>query len=174
MVPEQRAMAHRDRADLRQALHALQRLQHAAGVGTHQAVVIKAKIRSDRAGIAVIQGLGAIVQPKSIAGVENPCAVIKGEDRVRPMQIRGGKKVKAMSCPRVGVGAQIQAVASFHRPAPEGPMDLVLQKLERHLGRHNFQIGMAFQQVTNQARMIRLRVRHDQHVDRLRINQSLQ
>ena len=53
VMAKQRAMPHRDRVDLWQAIHTLEGLKHAAGIGPHQAVVVEAEIRCNRARIAI-------------------------------------------------------------------------------------------------------------------------
>ena len=109
-------MAHSNRVDLRQPIHSLERLQHAAGIGTHQAVVVEAEIGRDRAWITVEDIIGAVVQSEGITGVENARAVIEREDRVRPVQVGSAKELKAMAHTAVAVRAEIQFVATFHRP----------------------------------------------------------
>ena len=174
MLPQQRPVAHGDGVDRRQGIHALHRLQHAAGVGAHQAVVIEAEVRRDRAGVDIEDVVGAIVQAEGITGVEDAGAVIEGEDRVRPVQVRRAEELEAVLHAALGVGAQIQLLAALHRPALERPVHLVLQELDRHLRSHDLDLGVEVDQVADQPGVIRFGVADDQVIDGLRIDLLLQ
>ena len=174
MVAQQRPMTHRHRADLGQAIHALERLQHAAGVGAHQAVVIEAEVGCDRPWIGVEQLLGAVVQAEGIAGVEDGGAVIERKDRVGPVQVGSAEKLEAVGHATGGVCAQIELFAAFHRPAFEGPVHLILKKLDRHLGAHDLELGVEVEQVADQARVVGLGVGNDQVIDCFGVDQPLQ
>ena len=133
VVAQQRAVAHGDRVECRQRVHALHRLQHAAGVGAHQAVVVEAEIGGDGARIAVEQLLRAVMQAEGIAGVEDAGAVVEGEDRVGPMEVGGTEELEAVRHAAAGVGAQIQLLAALDGAGAEGAVHLVFQELDRHL-----------------------------------------
>ena len=137
-------MADGDRGDLRQAVHALERLQHAAGIGAHQAVVVEAEIGGDGAGVAIKNVFAAVVQTEGIAGVKDARAMVKREDRVRPVQVGGAEEFKAVLDAAGGIGTQIQAFATFDGPAFEGPMHLVFEELDRHLGGNDLNLWIAF------------------------------
>ena len=87
-MAQQGAVAHGNGGDLRQPLHAFEGLQHAAGVGTHQTVVVEAVVRGDGPWIAVKQLFAAVMQAEGITGVEDAGAVVKGKDGVGPVEIR--------------------------------------------------------------------------------------
>ena len=167
-------MAHRHGVDRRKRVHALHRLQHAAGVGPHQAVVIEAEVRSDGAGIHIEHVIGAVVQAEGVAGVEDAGAVVEREDRVGPVQVRSAEELEAVLHPALWVGAQIQFLTALHRPALEGAVHLVFQELNRHLGTHDFDLGIQIDQMADQAGVVGLGVAHDQMVDRRRIDLPLQ
>ena len=158
-------MAGGDGGDLRQGLHAFEGLQHAAGVGPHQAVVVKTEIRGDGSWIAVEEVLGAVVQPEGVAGVEDAGAVVEAEDRVRPVEVGGTQKLQAVADVAPGTTTQIKAVSAFHRPAAERPVHLVLEELDRHLGGHDLDVGVAVDQITDQAGMVRFGVGDHQVID---------
>jgi hypothetical protein len=158
-------MAHGDRGDFRQAVHAFKGLQDTAGIGAHQAVVVEAEIGGNGAGIAIEDLFAAVVQSKGIAGVENAGAVVKRKDRVWPVQVGGAEEFKLVMHTAGGIGAQIQGFATFHGPAFEGPMHLIFQKLDRHLGSNDLNLRVALDQVPNQAGMVRFGVGHDQIID---------
>ena len=174
VMAQQGPMTHRHRGDLGQPIHALQRLQHAAGVGAHQAVVIEAEIGGYGAGIGVEQLLGAVVQAKGIAGVEDAGAVVEGKDRVGPVQVWSAEKLEAVGHATGGVGAQIELFAAFYRPAFEGPVHLILKKLDRNLGAHDLDLGVEVEQVAYQSRVVGLGVAHDQVIDCFGVDQLLQ
>ena len=174
VIAQQRPMAGGDHRDLRQPFHALEGLQHAAGVGAHQAVVVIPKVRCDRARVGIEDLITAVVQAEGIAGVEHPGAVIKAEDRVGPVQVGGTEELKAVLNAALGVGAEIQGVAAFHRPAVEGPVHLALQIVDGHLGAHHLNLWIEFQQIANQAGVIRFGVGNDQHIDRFGVHHLLQ
>ena len=100
-------MADGHRVDLRQGVHAFQRLQNAAGIGAHQAVVIKAKVWSDRAGITVEQFIRAVMKSEGIAGVKRSGAVVEGKNCVGPVQVGGTEEFKAVLHPALWIGAEI-------------------------------------------------------------------
>ena len=158
-------MANGDCVDLRQAVHAFEGLQHTAGVGAHQAVVVEAEVRSDRSGVAVEDVVGAVVEAEGIAGVEDAGAVIKGKDRVWPVQVRSTEEFEAMLDAALRVGSKIQLLAGLHRAGFEGPVHLILQELQRHLRADDLNVGVEVNQVTDQSGVIRFGVAHDQHID---------
>ena len=77
------------------------------------------------------------MQAEGIAGVEDGGAVVKGKDRVGPVQVWSAEDLEAVGHATGGVGAQIKLFAAFHRPAFEGQVHLILKKLDRHLGAHD-------------------------------------
>ena len=174
MLAQQRTMAHGDGVDGRQPIHPLHRLQHAAGVGAHQALVVEAEIRGDGTGIHIEEVVGAVVQAEGVTGVKNPGAVVEREDRVRPVQVRRTQEFEAVLHAALGVGAQIELLAALHRAALEKPVHLVLQELDRHLRAHDLDVGVEVDQVANQARVVRLCVAHDQVIDRFGVDLLLQ
>ena len=100
--------------------------------------------------------------------------MIEGKNRVGPVQIGGTEKLKAVADTALRVGAQIQLLAAFHRPALEGPVHLILQKLDRHLGSHDLDLGVEVDQMADQAGMVRFGVGDDQVIDRQGIDLLLQ
>jgi hypothetical protein len=155
-------------------IHALERLQHAAGVGAHQALVVEAEIRGDGTGVHIKHVIGAVVQAEGVAGVEDAGAVVEGEDGVGPVQIGRAQEFKAVLHAALRVGAQIQLLAALHRPALEGPVHLVGQVGDRHLGGHDLDLRVERKQVADQAGVVGLGVAHDQVIDRLRVDLLLQ
>ena len=165
VMAQQGTMAHGHRVDLRQGVHAFQRLQNAAGIGAHQAVVIEAKVGSDRAGITVEQFIRAVMKSEGITGVKRAGAVIEGKNRVRPVQVGRTEEFKAVLNAAVWIGAQVQLFTALHRSGSERTVHLVLQKLNRYFRSNNFNLRIEVNEVTNQAGMIRLGMAHDQHID---------
>ena len=175
VVAQQRAVAGGDRVDgALEAIHALHRLEDAAGVGAHQAVVIEAEVRSEGAGVQIEGVLGAVVHPEGIAGVEDPGAVVEGKDGVRPVQVGGTEELKAVLDAALGVGAQVEFIAAFDRAALEGAMHLVFQELNGDLGAHDFNVGVEVDDVTDQAGVVGFGVADDQNVDRFGIDLLLE
>ena len=158
VIPQQGAVPHRNHLDSRQCFHALEGLQHTAGIGAHQAVVIETKIRSDSTRIEVIEIVAAIMQTEGVTGEEHSSAVIVGKDRVGPMQIGRTEKLKTVGRSAVAVGAQIKDITRLDSPAAEGSMHLVFEKLDRHLGGNDFHLGISINNISNQAGMVGLGV----------------
>ena len=173
-MAQQGAVAHGNGGDLRQPLHAFEGLQHAAGVGTHQTVVVEAVVRGDGPWIAVKQLIAAVMQAEGITGVEDAGAVVEGKDGVGPVEIWRAQKLKAVLHAAVWIDAQLQGVAAFHRPRLERPVHLVLQELDGHLGTHDLHGGVQVDQMANQPRVVGFGVGNDQIVDRHRFDLALQ
>ena len=114
------------------------------------------------------------MQAEGIAGVEDAGAVVEGKDRVGPVQVWSAEKLEAVGHATGGVGAQIELFAAFYRPAFEGPVHLVRQKLDRHLGGDDLDFGVEVEQVADQARVVGLGVGNDQVIDRQRVDLLLQ
>lgn len=174
MFAQQRPVAGGDHGDLRQSVHALERLQHAAGVGAHQAVVVEAEVGGNRAGIDVEDVVAAVVEAEGIAGVKDAGAVVERKDRVGPVQVGGTEELNAVGHAALGVGAQIQLLATFHRAAAEGAVHLVGQVRDRHLRGHDLDLRVAVEQGADQAGVVGLGVGHDQVINRGWIDLLLQ
>ena len=91
------------------------------------------------------------MQSEGIAGVKDAAAVIEGEDRVGPVQVRSTQEFEAMLHAAVWTGAQIQLVAGFHRTGFEGAMHLVFEELDRHLRTHDLDVGIEIDQIADQS-----------------------
>ena len=90
------------------------------------------------------------MQAEGITGVEDAAGVIEREDRVGPVQVRGTQEFEAMLHAAVWAGAEIQLVAGFDRARVEGPVHLVFEELNRHLGSHDLDIGIEINQIADQ------------------------
>ena len=113
---QQGAVSHRDGVDLREPVHAFEGLQHAAGVGPHQAVVVEAEIRGNGARVTVEDCVGAVMQAKGVAGVKDAGAVVERKDRVGPVQVGGAEEFEAVVHAATGIGAEVEFLAAFDGP----------------------------------------------------------
>ncbi len=167
-------MPNGDGGDRRQCLHALHRLQHTAGIGAHQAVVVEAEVGRYGAGIHIEHVVGAVVQSEGVAGVEDARAVVIRKNRVGPVEVGGAQEFKAVLNAAGWIGAQIELMTAFHSTALERAMHLVLQELDRNLRAHDLDLGIEIDQVADQTRVIGFGMTHDQVIDGHRVALLLQ
>ena len=74
----------------------------------------------------------------------------------------------------LGVGAEVQLIPGFHGAGSERTVNLILEKLQRHLGSNDLDLWIEVDEVSDQAGMIRFGVAHDQNIDAAGIDLVLQ
>ena len=100
----------------------------------------------------------SIVGTEGIAGHENAVLLDIGVDRIRPVKTRHWVKTDRLI-------TQTESISIIHHYRIEISVDDMLKEGDRRSGTHNFDRWIDFQQFLHAARMIRLRVIHDDIFD---------
>mmetsp|Transcript_36758 Transcript_36758/g.109776 ORF Transcript_36758/g.109776 Transcript_36758/m.109776 type:complete len:351 (-) Transcript_36758:33-1085(-) len=144
------------------ALALLEGSEDRASIRPHEAVVVQCVVGQQLLdALRVHEVFRAVVHPEGVAGVQEPGAVVEGEHRVRPVEVRGDDKLQLMAA------AQVELSAVVHHLALERGVDQVLEELNADLRAHNGEVLVARRQgllhdLADEAGVVRLRVRHNE------------